>query len=73
MLLEELTLLKLLHQFIAPTKKCKKTEEQKVEVLKKKIFKPIVKALNTLDTLLPYNDFIAWATKCQTFYDNQQE
>jgi hypothetical protein len=61
-----------LAKFISLAKKCDKVEEQKVEALKK-VSEPIVKALNALYTSLPYNDFTAWATKCQTFYDNQQE
>jgi len=59
-----------LAEFIGLAKKCKKIKEQKVEALKKKVSEPIAKALSTLDTLLPYNDLIAWVTKCQTFYDN---
>jgi hypothetical protein len=41
--------------------------------LKKKVSEPIAKALSTLDTPPSRNDFTAWAAKCQTFYDNQQE
>jgi hypothetical protein len=44
-----------------------------VEALKKKVSELITKAFSTLDTPTPYNNFTAWATKCQTFYDNQQE
>jgi hypothetical protein len=62
-----------LAEFISLAKKCKKTEGQKVEVLKKKVSKLITKALSTLDALPSRNDFTAWAAKCQTFYDNQQE
>jgi hypothetical protein len=54
-------------------KKCKKTEEQKVEALKKKVSKLIAKALSTPDIPPPCNNFTAWAAKCQTFYNNQQE
>jgi hypothetical protein len=46
-----------LAKFIGLAKKCKKTEEQKVEALKKKVAEPIVKALSTLDTPPSYNDF----------------
>jgi len=62
-----------LAEFIGLAKKCRKTEEQKVEALKKKVSEPIAKALSTLDTPPTRNDFTAWAAKCQTFYDNQQE
>ena len=61
-----------LAKFISLAKKCEKVEEQEVEALKK-VSEPIAKAFNTLYTSLPYNNFTAWATKCQTFYDNQQE
>src|SRR5580692_10341402 len=62
-----------LAEFTGLAKKCKKTEEQKVEALKKKVSESIAKALSTLDAPPPRNDFTAWAAKCQTFYDNQQE
>jgi hypothetical protein len=62
-----------LAEFTGLAKKCKKTEDQKVEALKKKVSEPIAKALSTLDNPPPRNDFVAWAAKCQTFYDNQQE
>src|SRR6266436_4373939 len=62
-----------LAKFIGLAKTCKKTEEQKVEALKKKVSELIAKALSTLDTPPVRNDFTAWAAKCQTFYDNQQE
>jgi hypothetical protein len=62
-----------LAEFVGLAKKCKKMEEQKVEALKKKVSKSIAKALSTLDNPLSHNDFMAWAAKCQTFYDNQQE
>ena len=38
-----------LAEFTSLAKKCKKTEEQKVEALKKKVSESIVKALSTLD------------------------
>jgi hypothetical protein len=59
-------------EFVGLAKKCKKTEKQKVEVLKKKVSESIAKALSTLDNPPSHNDFTAWAAKCQTFYDNQQ-
>jgi hypothetical protein len=62
-----------LAEFVGLAKKCKKIEEQKVEALKKKVSESIAKALSTLDNLPSRNNFMAWATKCQTFYDNQQE
>ena len=61
-----------LAEFTSLAKKCKKTEEQKVEALKTKVSESIAKALSTLDNPPPCNDFITWAAKCQTFYDNQQ-
>jgi hypothetical protein len=42
-------------------------------VLKKKVSESIAKALSTLDNPPARNDFTAWAAKCQTFYNNQQE
>jgi hypothetical protein len=38
-----------LAEFISLAKKCKKTKEQKVKALKKKVSKSIAKALSTLD------------------------
>jgi hypothetical protein len=60
-----------LAEFVGLAKKCKKTEEQKVEALKKKVSESIAKALSTLDNPPSRNDFTAWAAKCQTFYNNQ--
>jgi Mn-dependent DtxR family transcriptional regulator len=62
-----------LAEFTNLAKKYKKTEEQKVEALKKKVSESIAKALSTLDNPPSQNDFAASAVKCQTFYDNQQE
>jgi hypothetical protein len=62
-----------LAEFTNLAKKCKKTEEQKVEALKKKVSESIAKALSTLDNPPARNDFTTWAAKCQIFYDNQQE
>jgi hypothetical protein len=53
-----------LAKFIGLARKYKKTEEQRVEVLKKKVSKLIAKALSTLDTSPLCNNFTAWAAKC---------
>jgi hypothetical protein len=60
-----------LAEFTNLAKKCKKTEEQKVEALKRMVSESIAKALGTLDNPPVRNDFVAWAAKCQIFYDNQ--
>jgi hypothetical protein len=61
-----------LAKIISLAKKCKKTKEQKVKALKKKVSELIAKAFSTLDAPPSRNnDFTAWATKCQMFYDNQ--
>lgn len=49
---------------------CGKTEEQKVEALKKKISQELAEKLATLDNPPAANDYRSWVRKCRVFYDN---
>ncbi|KAI1005739.1 hypothetical protein K3495_g2474 [Podosphaera aphanis] len=59
--------------FVALAAKCKKTEEQKVNALKKKVSSDIATAIKTLAQPPRRDNFDAWADQCQIFYNNQQE
>jgi hypothetical protein len=49
---------------------CGKTEEQKVEALKKKISQELAEKLATLDNPPAANDYRSWVRKCRVFHDN---
>jgi len=49
---------------------CGKTEEQKVEALKKKISQELAEKLATLDNPPAANDYRSWVRKCRIFHDN---
>lgn len=59
--------------FVALASKCRKTEEQKVEALKRKVSKEIAGMLKTLASPPKRDDFKAWADQCQVFYNNLTE
>lgn len=59
--------------FLALSTRCKKTEEQKVEALKRKVSPHIAEMIRTLAAPPKRDDFHAWANQCQTFYNNQTE
>lgn len=54
-------------------RKCKKTPEQMVEALKKKVSDEIAKSIAKMEEPPALNDFDAWVKKCQRFWDNEQE
>jgi hypothetical protein len=62
-----------LAEFNTAARQCKKTAEQKVEALKKKVQDEIALKLANLPNPPARDDFEAWAAQCQIFYDNQQE
>jgi hypothetical protein len=53
--------------------KCRKTDEQKVEALKKKVSQEIRDAIKNLPNPPKRDNFQAWADQCQVFYNNHQE
>ncbi|KAI0992449.1 hypothetical protein K3495_g15736, partial [Podosphaera aphanis] len=55
------------------SQRCGKTEEQKVEALKKKVSVEIAQKLATLDSPPSVDDFDGWVKKCARFYENLQE
>ena len=60
-------------EFINLAAKCKKTDEEKVESLKKKVSQEIKDAIKNLAAPPKRDDFQAWADQCQVFFNNQQE
>jgi hypothetical protein len=62
-----------LAEFNTAARQCKKTAEQKVDALKKKVQDEIALKLANLPSPPARDDFDAWAAQCQIFYDNQQE
>ena len=62
-----------LAEFSTLAKKCRKTDEQKVENLKKKVSEEIATKIANDPNPPARDDFTAWATKCQTWYNNQVE
>ena len=62
-----------LAEFNTLAKKCRKTEDQKVESLKKKVSEEIAIKIAADPSPPARDDFNAWAEKCQTWYNNQVE
>jgi hypothetical protein len=54
-------------------RKCKKTPEQMVEALKKKVSVEIAKSIAKMEEPPAPNDYDAWVKKCQRFWENEQE
>jgi hypothetical protein len=57
----------------ALTQRCKKTEAQKVEALKKKVSKELPDKLAYQPLPPPKDNFDAWCNLCQQLYNNEQE
>ena len=49
---------------------CGKTDEQRVDALKKKISQELAEKLATLENPPAANDYRSWVKKCRVFYDN---
>jgi hypothetical protein len=49
---------------------CGKTDEQKVDALKKKISQELAEKLTTLENPPAANDYLSWVKRCRTFYEN---
>jgi hypothetical protein len=47
-----------------------KTDEQKVDALKRKISQELAEKLATLENPPAANDYLSWVKKCRTFYEN---
>lgn len=59
--------------FVDLATKCKKTEEQKVDALKRKVSFEIASLLRGIPWPPKRDDFHGWAEQCQRFHDSQME